>query len=102
MDYGFTADMEEKLDEIANGSRNWKSVLNEFYVDFKLKLEAAEGQGEGKKAIGGMRANLPTDTDIECPKCSRQMQIRNGATGIFLGCSGYCLSPKERCKQTVN
>lgn len=102
MDYGFTADMEEKLDEIANGSRNWKSVLNEFYADFKIKLEAAEGQGEGKKAIGGMRANLPTDTDIECPKCSRQMQIRNGATGIFLGCSGYGLSPKERCKQTIN
>jgi DNA topoisomerase-1 len=102
MDYGFTADMEEKLDEIANGSRNWKSVLNEFYVDFKLKLEVAEGQGEGKKAIGGMRANLPTDTNIQCPKCSRQMQIRNGATGIFLGCSGYGLSPKERCKQTIN
>ena len=102
MDYGFTAEMEETLDAIAGGDRDWKSVLNEFYSDFKQKLEAAEGQGEGKNAIGGMRANLPTDTDIECPNCGRHMQVRNGATGIFLGCSGYGLSPKERCKQTLN
>ena len=102
MDYGFTAQMEETLDEIAHGGRDWKSVLDDFYSDFKQKLEAAEGQGEGKNAIGGMRANLPTDTDIECPNCGRQMQIRNGATGIFLGCSGYGLPQKERCKQTMN
>ena len=102
MDYGFTADMEETLDEIAAGHKNWKEVLDQFYKGFSEKLEAARGEGEGKAAVGGMRANLPTETDIDCPKCGRKMQIRNGATGVFLGCSGYSLPPKERCTQTMN
>ena len=102
MDYGFTARMEETLDEIAEGRRNWQDVLDEFYRDFVAKLEAAQGEGSGKQAIGGMRANLPTDTDIECPTCGRPMQIRTGSTGVFLGCSGYSLPPKERCTATLN
>jgi DNA topoisomerase-1 len=102
MDYGFTAGMEETLDEIAGGGKDWKMVLTAFYVDLKKKLDTAAGEGEGKYAIGGMRANLPTDTDIECQNCGRYLQIRNGATGVFLGCSGYGLPQKERCTQTMN
>ena len=102
MDYGFTAEMEETLDEIAAGKKNWKNVLTGFYDNFTQKLDAANGEGEGKTAVGGMRANLPTDTDIPCPTCARHMQIRNGATGVFLGCSGYGLAPKERCTRTLN
>lgn len=102
MDYNFTARMEETLDEIAQGKRNWRQVLDDFYADFSQQLEAAEGEGEGKQAKGGMRANLPTETDIDCPKCGRSMQIRTGSTGVFLGCSGYSLPPKERCTQTLN
>ncbi|MBT6347767.1 MAG: type I DNA topoisomerase [Proteobacteria bacterium] len=102
MDYGFTAGMEETLDEVAAGRKNWKDVLDEFYSDFCVQLEAAQGEGEGKSAVGGMRANIPTDTDIACPQCGRHMQVRTGATGVFLGCSGYGLSPKERCTQTLN
>jgi DNA topoisomerase-1 len=49
-----------------------------------------------------MRANDPTETDINCPSCGRKMQIRTGSTGVFLGCSGYALPPKERCKTTIN
>jgi DNA topoisomerase-1 len=49
-----------------------------------------------------MRSNSPTDTDIECPKCGRHMQVRTASTGVFLGCSGYALPPKERCKSTIN
>lgn len=41
-------------------------------------------------------------TSIECPTCSRHMGIRTATTGVFLGCSGYALPPKERCKQTIN
>ena len=77
-------------------------MLDNFYDGFEQKLEAARVQGEGKTAVGGMRANLPTETDIKCPACERVMQIRTGATGVFLGCSGYALSPKERCTQTIN
>lgn len=96
MDYGFTAGMEEHLDDVAQGEREWKHVLDEFYGDFKKKLEVAEA-GEG-----GMRANLPTLTDIPCRECGRPMTIRTASTGVFLGCSGYALPPKERCKSTVN
>jgi DNA topoisomerase-1 len=96
MDYGFTAGMEEHLDDVAQGEREWKHVLDEFYGDFKKMLEVAAA-GEG-----GMRANLPTLTDIPCRDCARPMTIRTASTGVFLGCSGYALPPKERCKATVN
>ena len=96
MDYGFTAGLEEALDEVAVGSKQWKKVLGDFYDDFRKKLTAAEDQKQG------MRQNSPTDTDIPCPKCGRPMQIRTASTGVFLGCSGYALPPKERCKSTIN
>ena len=102
MDYDFTARMEETLDQIAKGDVHWRDVLDEFYANFQKRLQAAQGDGDGKQAEGGMRANLPTDTDIKCPSCSRHMQIRTGTTGVFLGCSGYGLPPKERCTQTMN
>lgn len=97
MDYGFTAKLEEELDEIAEGDVDWKSVLNGFYSRFSKQLEAASGDSEG-----AMRKNTPTETDIACPTCGRPMQIRVASTGVFLGCSGYALPPKERCKTTIN
>ena len=97
MDYSFTAKMEEQLDEIAEGKLNWKNVLDNFFKDFSKKLEQAEADE------GGMRANPPVETpDIKCPACSRPMSIRTGSTGVFLGCTGYALPPKERCKETIN
>ncbi|MEH6388297.1 MAG: type I DNA topoisomerase [Pseudomonas profundi] len=98
MDYGFTARMEESLDDVAQGDVPWKQVLDDFYTDFRQKLGAAAAADEGK----GMRANLPTPTDIACTNCGRPMMIRTASTGVFLGCSGYALPPKERCKETVN
>ena len=96
MDYDFTAHLEDELDDIAEGEVNWKKVLNDFYVKFRSQLESAE------KPDDGMRANMPTETDIPCPSCGRPMQIRVASTGVFLGCSGYSLPPKERCKTTIN
>jgi DNA topoisomerase-1 len=96
MDYSFTAQMEEKLDEIAEDKQQWKSVLNQFYKGFTEKLSKAQS------LEGGMRENAPTETDIACPSCGRNMQIRTASTGVFLGCSGYALPPKERCKTTIN
>lgn len=49
-----------------------------------------------------MRPNPMVLTCIACPTCERQMGIRTASTGVFLGCSGYTLSPKERCKTTIN
>ncbi|OHC12723.1 MAG: DNA topoisomerase I [Pseudomonadales bacterium GWC1_66_9] len=96
MDYGFTASMEEHLDDVAQGERDWKHLLDEFYGDFRKKLDIAES------SEAGMRANQPTLTDIPCRECGRPMMIRTASTGVFLGCSGYSLPPKERCKSTIN
>ncbi|MGH1469930.1 MAG: type I DNA topoisomerase [Cellvibrionaceae bacterium] len=96
MDYSFTAKMEEELDRVAEGGKKWHVLLDEFYKDFTEKLKKAQD------ADAGMRRNNPTETDIECEKCGRHMQIRTGSTGVFLGCSGYSLPPKERCKHTMN
>lgn len=96
MSYSFTAAMEETLDEVANGEKDWIKELDNFYADFSKKLDKAESEE------GGMRANSPTMTDIKCKACGRPMQIRNASTGVFLGCSGYALPPKERCKETIN
>ncbi|OLO12934.1 DNA topoisomerase I subunit omega [Chromohalobacter japonicus] len=95
MDYGFTARMEDHLDEIATGNREWRELLDAFYAEFKAKLEHAEAEE-------GMRPNQPVPTDIDCPTCGRKMQIRTASTGVFLGCSGYNLPPKERCKTTID
>ncbi|MHA3082584.1 type I DNA topoisomerase [Acinetobacter sp. ANC 5383] len=96
MNYAFTADLEGQLDKVAIGERGWKELLDTFYGDFKKRLNVAQGEQ-------GMRRNQPVEVaDVHCPECSRPMQIRTGTTGVFLGCSGYNLPPKERCKGTLN
>lgn len=95
MDYGFTAGMEEQLDDVAEGDKNWTALLDEFYGDFRQKLDHAESED-------GMRPNNPTETDIACPACGRNMLIRNATTGVFLACSGYALKKDEQCKKTLN
>lgn len=97
LDYGFTASMEERLDEVAQGKLEWHDLLDSFYAEFSGLLEKA-----GEDEPVGMQLNEPTMTDIECSTCSRPMQVRTASTGVFLGCSGYALPPKERCKTTLN
>jgi DNA topoisomerase I len=96
LDFGFTAQLEQELDQIADGAADWREVLNTFYGDFSGKLNRAQAEK------GGMRPNEPTNTDIPCAVCGRPMQVRTGSTGVFLGCSGYALPPKERCTHTLN
>ncbi len=97
LDYGFTASMEEHLDEVADGKLDWRELLDKFYAEFSTLLERA-----GEPEPVGMQRNEPTMTDIACSACGRPMQIRTASTGVFLGCSGYSLPPKERCKNTLN
>ena len=98
MSYDFTASMEDILDQIADGKKNWKDELNEFFTNFSERLS----QAELDELEGGMKPNSLVLTNIQCPTCSRPMDIRTASTGVFLGCSGYALPPKERCKTTVN
>ena len=93
MDYGFTAALEEDLDEIAEAKDDWKAVLDRFYKGFTKQIAASDEK---------MRGNEPVPTPIACTVCSRPMSIRTGRTGVFLGCTGYSLPPKERCTTTVN
>jgi DNA topoisomerase-1 len=96
MDYSFTAKMEGSLDDVADDKLKRNELLNQFYQEFSEKLSTAHDPDDG------MRGNSPTETNLECLSCARHMQIRTGTTGVFLGCSGYALPPKERCKTTMN
>ncbi|WAJ69077.1 type I DNA topoisomerase [Catenovulum adriaticum] len=98
MSFDFTANMEKHLDEVAQGSLDWINLLDKFYAGFSHQLNKAE-QGVEE---GGMRPNQPIPVDIDCPECGRHMTIRTASTGVFLGCSGYALPPKERCTKTMN
>ncbi|HVR86277.1 MAG TPA: type I DNA topoisomerase [Planctomycetota bacterium] len=93
LDYGFTASLEEELDAIAAAKDNWKGALDRFYEDFTSTLRVAARK---------MRGNPPIEVDVLCPKCNRKMAVRSGRTGVFLGCTGYALEPKLRCKGTIN
>jgi DNA topoisomerase-1 len=93
MNYDFTAKMEGILDDIAKGEKNWKKVLDSYFEQLSADID---------KAKEVMRSNDPVDIEVPCPTCERPMQIRTGGTGVFLGCSGYNLPPKERCKTTIN
>ncbi|MBD1582442.1 type I DNA topoisomerase [Pseudoalteromonas sp. S16_S37] len=98
MNFDFTAKMENRLDDIAAGERVWTQVLDKFYDNFSKQLEVASSDEEH----GGMRQNVMVETDIDCPTCNRKMGIRTASTGVFLGCTGYNLPPKERCTTTMN
>ncbi len=96
LSYEFTAEMEERLDKVAVGDKGWLDVLNEYHDDFVIQLESASDKD------AGMRPNEPVMTNIPCNLCDRPMTIRVAGTGTFLGCSGYSLPPKERCRNTVD
>ncbi len=82
MDYGFTAQMEEHLDEIARGERQWVSVLREFYEPFEQRLAEADRNIE-KIDLG------PQETGRNCPQCGKPLVVRWSRYGKFIGCRGF-------------
>lgn len=89
VDSGFTANMEEKLDLVANGEQDWQKMLKEFYGTFLLKL------AEGKKNIASLKTATPTG-EI-CPECGGELLLRKGRFGEFVACSNF-----PKCKYTKN
>src|SRR5581483_3940525 len=77
VDYGFTANMEDSLDSISNGKRQWVPVLRDFWRDFSRQLAAKQNVSRG------------TPLEENCPKCGRQLYLQNSRRGLFVGCSGY-------------
>ncbi|MBT9613150.1 MAG: type I DNA topoisomerase [Burkholderiales bacterium] len=81
VDYDFTAKLEDQLDQIAEGQREWLPVLEEFWAGFSQQL--AE-----KKDIA--RKDVTTEQmDEACPKCGKHLTLRLGKRGRFIGCSGF-------------
>lgn len=86
----FTAKMEEQLDEIAEGGKEWVRTVREFYDPFNERLDKAKKEMRDIK-----REEIPTE--IVCERCGLKMVIRWGKNGRFLACSGYpaCRNTKE-------
>lgn len=82
VDYDFTAKLENDLDDIANGEKEWVPVLEEFFTPFQHKIDDVE---ENVKRSDVTQEKI----DEACPKCGKQLSIRLGKRGRFIGCSGY-------------
>ena len=84
VDPTFTAQMEEELDKVEEGSTDWKKVLSEFYDDFEAELHKAEQE------LDGERIKVPDEVSEEiCPQCGRNLVIKSGRFGRFLACPGW-------------
>jgi DNA topoisomerase-1 len=79
---GFTATMEDELDEIAEGTHDWVATLREFYEPFSKDVKHAEL--EIPKAD-----DTPEPAGRDCPTCGKPLVIRYGRYGKFIGCSAF-------------
>ena len=84
VDYGFTARMEDALDDVESGDKDMHKVLSDFYKSFETDLEKAE------KTIDKANYQIPAQlSDIICEKCGSRMVIKNGRFGKFAACPNY-------------
>ncbi len=82
VDYDFTARLEDELDAVARGEKDWVPVMQEFWGPFKTLVD--------DKETSVSRSDVTTEaTDEACPKCGKPLNIRLGRRGRFIGCSGY-------------
>ncbi len=83
----FTANMEDKLDEIAENKKDWQEVLRDFYAPFIEKVQ------KGYKEIPSQKIAKPIGE--RCPECGGELLLRKGRFGEFIGCENY-----PKCKYT--
>lgn len=82
VDYKFTAELEDTLDAIARGEKEWIPVLEDFWKPFVQQIQAIDEQVQ--------RKDVTTELlEEQCPKCSKPLSIRLGKRGRFIGCTGY-------------
>lgn len=84
----FTANLEDRLDDVANGDLFWKEIIREFYVEFKDSLDIADKEIE-KIEI------KPEVSDELCPNCGKNLIVKKSRYGKFLACPSY-----PECKYT--
>ncbi|MDP2637494.1 MAG: type I DNA topoisomerase [Candidatus Levybacteria bacterium] len=80
-DIPFTASMEDELDQIANGQKQWAPMMKDFYTPFEKKLTEVEGADRVAIAV--------EETNEKCPQCGSPLLIRTGRFGKFLACSKF-------------
>lgn len=92
VDYDFTANLENELDEIAEGDREWIPVMDEFWHGFNQQLlSKADVDRPGNELI-----------DEACPKCGKPLQKQLSRYGSFIGCTGYNDTPKCDYKRSID
>ena len=90
IDVEFTANMENRLDDVEEGKRHWQDILRDFYKGFHQEMEDAE------EALKDTRLKVPDEeTDVVCELCGLKMVIKMGGFGRFMACPGY-----PECKNT--
>jgi len=82
LNISFTAQMETNLDNVETGNLEEVQLLTDFYASFKKSLEKASHDMISVKGVG-------VDTDLNCPSCGKQVNIKIGKNGHFLACTGY-------------
>ncbi|XVG96579.1 type I DNA topoisomerase [Eubacteriales bacterium KG127] len=95
LDIDFTANMEDKLDDVEVGELPWKDIIRTFYAGFEKDLEIANKEIEKIE-------RAPILSDEKCELCGRPMAIKMGRYGEFLACTGYpeCKNAKPIVKKT--
>jgi DNA topoisomerase-1 len=92
VDYDFTANLEDALDSIAEGKREWLPLMAEFWQGFNQQLlSKADVERPGNELI-----------DENCPKCGKPLQKQLSRFGTFIGCTGYNDDPKCDYKRSLN
>ncbi|MBN1778778.1 MAG: type I DNA topoisomerase [Candidatus Buchananbacteria bacterium] len=90
VDYQFTANMEDNLDQVASGDKEWQPVIKDFWEPFKENLEIKDKELTKKELT-------EEKSDEVCDKCGKPMVIKVGRYGKFLACTGYpdCKNTKQ-------
>ncbi|MGE5397828.1 MAG: type I DNA topoisomerase [Chitinophagales bacterium] len=92
MDVEFTAVMEENLDQVEEGELSWQKTVGDFYTPFSARLIKAKDEME--------KVVIPDEpAGKNCPKCGREMLVKNGRFGKFIACSGF---PECRHTESMN
>ena len=79
VDYDFTAKLEDDLDAVSRGEKQWKPLLSDFWTKFKSQVDSkADVERPGVELM-----------DEDCPKCGKKVAKRLGRNGYFVGCTGY-------------
>ncbi len=82
VDYDFTAKLEDELDEVSRGEKEWIPLMKSFWGPFKALVDDKE-QSVSRKDV------TQEEMDEKCPKCGKPLSKRLGRRGTFIGCSGY-------------